>query len=265
MPSTYSPDLKIQLIATGEQSGVWGNSTNVNWNLIEQAVAGVTQITMTNANYTLTSLNGVPDEARSMVIVANGTNSAIRQIIVPLVPKIYFVVNNTAGGFAVSIGASGGAVVNIPTGCATQVFCDGISFYPGITGAAGNFAIAGNLTVNGSTSLQALTVTSITAQNGTFTNSFTAKDAILTGVPTAPTAAAGTKTTQIATTEFVTAVTETLGTMALQDANAVDITGGELNGVLIDGLTIGTNATGNKTVSTQLPSGGANGDIWYQV
>ena len=56
-----------------------------------------------------------------------------------------------------------------------------------------------------------------------------------TGVPRAPTAAVGSNTTQIATTEFVTTaagnVKDTLGTMAQQDANAVNITGGQITGL----------------------------------
>ena len=72
MTSTYSPSLKIQLIANGDQSGVWGTTTNNNWELMEQAVAGVQSITMTNADYVLSNLNGVSDEARNMVIVAGG-------------------------------------------------------------------------------------------------------------------------------------------------------------------------------------------------
>ena len=59
MASTYTTSLKIQEIGSGEQSGVWGSTTNTNWTLIEQAVAGVQTITMANANYTLTNLNGV--------------------------------------------------------------------------------------------------------------------------------------------------------------------------------------------------------------
>ena len=64
MASTYSTSLQIQLIGNGEQSGVWGTTTNTNWNLIEQAVAGVLTINMANADYTLSNLNGVSDEAR---------------------------------------------------------------------------------------------------------------------------------------------------------------------------------------------------------
>ena len=94
MASTYSTSLKIQLMGNGEDSGTWGSITNTNWNLIEQAVSGVQSITMANANYTLSNLNGVSDEARNMVIVATGTNSAIYQIIAPLVPKFFVVTNH---------------------------------------------------------------------------------------------------------------------------------------------------------------------------
>ena len=54
MPSTYS-DLKFELIATGEQSGSWGTSTNTNLGTaIEQAIAGKADITFSSATETLT-------------------------------------------------------------------------------------------------------------------------------------------------------------------------------------------------------------------
>lgn len=90
----------------------------------------------------------------------------------------------------------------------------------------------------------------------------------LTGTPTAPTAATGTNTTQLATTAFVrtavNAATSALGTLSTQNSNAVTITGGAITNTTINGNTVGSNSTGNKTVSTALPTGGANGDIWYQ-
>ena len=142
MSSTYSTSLQIQLIATGEQSGVWGAGTNTNWNLIEQAVAGVQAITMTNADYTLSVLNGVSDEARNAVLVVNGTNSDIRKIIAPLVSKVYVVYNNTTGGYAITIGGSTGSTVSIPNGVSTLVYCDGTNFYQGISGTSGNLNAA---------------------------------------------------------------------------------------------------------------------------
>ena len=54
------------------------------------------------------------------------------------------------------------------------------------------------------------------------------------------------------------------GTIASQNANAVSITGGTINGTSINSVTVGTNASGHKTFSTGNPSGGQNGDIWYK-
>jgi len=91
----------------------------------------------------------VSDEARNAVIVAQGTNSAIRQIVAPLEQKLYVVYNNTSGGFAITIGASSGAVISIPNGVTAQVYCDGTNFYSSQTGSAGNFNVSGNLTASG--------------------------------------------------------------------------------------------------------------------
>jgi hypothetical protein len=163
MASSYTTSLKIQQIGSGEQSGVWGSTTNTNWNLIEQAVAGVTSITMANSNYTLTSLNGVSDEARNMVIVASGTNSAVWQIVAPLVKKFYIVNNNTSGGYAITIGGATGSIVSIPNGVVGQVYCDGTNFFSAQTGSAGNFYVNGTLTVGGILDTGTLSATTITA------------------------------------------------------------------------------------------------------
>ena len=250
MASTYSTSLQIQLIASGEQSGVWGNTTNTNWNLIEQAVAGVQSITMINANYTLSVLNGASDEARNMVLFVGGTNSAIRQIVTPLVPKVYVVYNNTSGGYAITIGGSTGTLATIPANSATLVFCDGTNFYAGISGAPGNFSIAGNATIAGNESVGGnLTVIGTTTL----------------GNATAVTVSSSDNSTNVATTAFVTTKVGTLGTMASQNANAVAITGGTIANTTVNSVTVGTNAQGNKTISSSAPSGGSNGDIWYQI
>lgn len=136
-------------MGNGEDSGVWGSISNTNWNLMEQAVAGVQTITMANANYTLTNLNGVSDEARNMVLVVNGTNSAIYQIIAPLVTKFYVVSNQTVGGYAITIGGATGSIITVPNGTTVQVYCDGTNFYSAQTSSAGNFNVNGNLTVSG--------------------------------------------------------------------------------------------------------------------
>ena len=182
MASTYTTSLKIQQIGNGEQSGVWGSTTNTNWTLIEQAVAGVQTITMANANYTLTNLNGVLDEARNMVLVVQGTNSGIYQVVAPLnQSKFYVVSNQTSGGYAITIGASSGSVVSIPNGTTIQVYSDGTNFYSAQTSSAGNFNVNGNLSVSGTTTVTALSGTTGTFSGAVSGSSFSGDGTGLTG------------------------------------------------------------------------------------
>ena len=195
MASSYSNSLKIQLMANGEDSGTWGTNTNTNWNLIEQAVSGIITIPMSNANYTMSNLNGVSDEARNMVLNVTGNNSAIYQVIAPLVSKFYIVSNNTSGGYAITVGASTGSVVTIPNGITAQVYCDGSTgFFSAQTGSAGNFTVNGNLTSTGLTDTGNMSVGGNLSVTGTTT---------LIGTATAPTPTTGDNSTKIATTTFV--------------------------------------------------------------
>jgi microcystin-dependent protein len=196
MASTYSTSLKLELIGNGDQSGTWGTTTNNNFGtLVEQAITGVRSITMANADYVLTSFNGTSDEARNAVLVVGGTNSAIRQVIAPLVNKLYVIYNNTTGGFAITIGGVSGSAVTIPNGVTAQVYCDGTNFFSSQTGSAGNFNVNGTLTATGLTDTGNMSVGGTLAVIGATT---------FTGIPSGPTAAAGTNTTQLATTAFVT-------------------------------------------------------------
>lgn len=186
MSSTFSPSLRIELIGDGDQSGIWGQTTNQNLGtLIEQAITGVQYITLLDANYTLSSYNGVSDEARNAVIRVTGTLTAQRDIIAPVQEKLYTIWNNTTGGYGIRIiGASGTGVV-IPNGMITQVFFDGTNYVPLQNGVPTNFRAYGNLSADGNLSV-------------TGTSTFV-------GTPTGPTAAYGTNTTQLATTAFVQA------------------------------------------------------------
>lgn len=136
MASTYSPSLKITLMGDGDQAGLWGQTTNTNLGtLIEQAITGVVSITMSNANYTLSNFNGVSDEARNAVLVVSGSNSAVRDVIPPVVEKLYTVVNNTSGGFAIRVIGASGTGVSIPPGITTLVYCDGTNFIEAMSSA----------------------------------------------------------------------------------------------------------------------------------
>ena len=209
MATTYSTSLKLALIGDGDQAGIWGQTTNTNLGtLLEQAITGVQTITMIDANYTLTNFNGVTNEARNAILVVTGTNNAIRDLIPPVVEKLYTIVNNTAGGYAIRVIGGSGTGVSIPNGATCLVYCDGTNFVNGLSGAAGNFSISGALSVTSTTNLSAaLTYGGVTLANavtGTG-NMVLSASPTFTGAPIAPTAAPGTNTTQIATTAFALA------------------------------------------------------------
>lgn len=174
MASTYSPSLRIELIGTGDQSGLWGDTTNNNLgDLIEQAITGVESIPMTDADYTLSALNGSVDESRNIVIIMTsiGSLTGSRNIIIPAVEKTYIFKNSTTGGQNLVVKTSGGSGYTVPNGKTAFIYCDGVNCH---------------------TAVDYL------------------DNAALTGTPTAPTAAYGTNTTQLATTAFVQSALQAL-------------------------------------------------------
>jgi hypothetical protein len=249
MASTYSPSLRLELIGDGDQSGIWGQTTNNNLGyLLEQAVSGVITIAMSDANYTMSNFNGVVDEARNQVLVLTGALTATRNLIAPLVEKTYLVKNTTTGSQSIQIIGSSGLGVTVPNGITALVYCDGTNFYNAISGSVGNFTINGNLSVTGTTSLTG----ALSGSTATFSGAISSVSPTFTGTPIAPTATAGTNTTQIATTAFttaaVTAATGALGTMSTQNANNVSITGGTITG-LGTALPAGSGGTGRSTLT----------------
>lgn len=275
MASTYSP-LKIELIGTGDQSGTWGVTTNTNLGTaIEEAITGTADVTFSSADVTLTLTNtNTSQTARNLRLNLVGTVGAAQNLIVPSIEKQY-IVNNTLG-YDITIKNSTGTGVAVPAGKSMIVFNTGSNVVEVVTALATGTVIP---VANGGTGASTASLTSFNNITGytasgatgtTSTNLVFSASPTLTGTPLAPTAAPGTNTTQIATTAFVTAATGTLGTMSTQNASAVAITGGTIAGVAITsstvgGLTLGTNGTGTKTISTSAPTGGSDGDIWYQV
>lgn len=151
MPSSYSPLLRLELIGSGEQAGLWGETTNKNLGtLLEQAIAGVTTISLSGGagTYTLTSLSGTQDQARSAVLKFIGTPSGAKTIEIPSSEKLYVVRNDSGQTITFKTAnqilypAEGG--VELLDGEATLVFCDGLNAKAGIQTAA-----VGTLTVSG--------------------------------------------------------------------------------------------------------------------
>jgi hypothetical protein len=122
--TTYTSSLRLVQPADGATN--WGSTVNTGLTaLVDTSVAGTATITMTAADYTLSTANGVTDEARAMVLNLTGTPGAARNVICPAVSKVYIVYNNTTGGFSQTIKTAAGSGVSVPNGYALTVRCDG--------------------------------------------------------------------------------------------------------------------------------------------
>jgi len=104
MASTYSTDLKLELMATGEKSNLWGDITNTNLNIIQQAVAGYEAVNITGGAQTtnLSFLNGSLSNGKNAVIELTGTITGNQIVTIPdSIEKTYIIKNNTSGAFTV--------------------------------------------------------------------------------------------------------------------------------------------------------------------
>jgi hypothetical protein len=128
MASTYSV-LKIELIGTGDQSGLWGGTTNINLGTaLEEAIVGrATANFTTDADLTITLVDvNTTQVARNYIL--NVTSSvpltASRNLIVPTINKPYIIENNTSGGQSIVVKTAAGTGITVPNGKRTMVYAN---------------------------------------------------------------------------------------------------------------------------------------------
>jgi hypothetical protein len=161
MASTYS-SLKIELIGTGDQSGTWGNTTNINLGTaIEEAITGSADVPFSSADVTLTLTNSNGSQtARNLRLNLTGTSGGARNLIVPAIEKFYIVNNNLADDVTVKNATGSGTVIKAGTSGfvfnnATDVVAT-INYFSGSFGpittttvSATSISDSGNLTFTG--------------------------------------------------------------------------------------------------------------------
>lgn len=170
MASTYSTNLAIELIGTGDQAGAWGNTTNTNLGtLIEQAISGyVTQAVATGTDTSITIPNGATGVARNMYIELTGTGGTNTNLIVPANKKLYFIYNNTSSG-QVTVKVAGQTGVSVPNGIKMILVCNGTDIVDAtsyINGVSANITVltAGSATITNLRATSAV-ITSLTLSN----------------------------------------------------------------------------------------------------
>jgi hypothetical protein len=109
MASSYSTDLKLEIQVTGENAGTWGDITNTNLTILQQAIAGFTGISIAGAtgNTDLTFTNGALSNGKNAVIELTGTITGDRTVTITtasgVTNKVYIIRNSTSGAFTVKV------------------------------------------------------------------------------------------------------------------------------------------------------------------
>lgn len=140
MPSTYTTNTGIEKPANGEQSGTWGTTANVNYDIIDRVVNGVGTISLSGTTHTLTTSDGSLSEGQYRVLVLGGSPSGTNTITISPndAQKLYFVVNGS-GESAVFTQGSGGNVT-IADGDTAIIYADGAGAGAKVTDFTATFA-----------------------------------------------------------------------------------------------------------------------------
>ena len=220
MASSYSTDLKLELMVTGENAGTWGDITNTNLNLVQQAIGGYQEVSIAGGAQTtaLVFSNGVISNGKNAVIKLTGAITGNQIVTIPDgIEKTYIIYNGTTGAFTVQIKTVSGTgptfattdkgfksvfsdatnIVDVPLGVPggldKQIQFNNAGSFGGITmGSPGQVlqtdgTTASFATVSGGAAWQAVVTSSLTvvAKSGYFVN--TSGGVITATLPVSPT------------------------------------------------------------------------------
>jgi hypothetical protein len=184
MPSSYSTDLKLELMVTGEASNTWGDKTNSNWNLIQQAVAGYQSLALTSTTTTLVMTNATISNARNMVLELTGTLSGNSTVNLPDGIEKFYVVKDsvTHSGFTLTFKTTSGSGFTTENGKAYLAYSDGTNMngvsLTNLGGTIGTAQIDDNAIT--SSKINASAITSVKIADGAITASQITSNAVTT-------------------------------------------------------------------------------------
>ena len=173
MASTHDNDLRLEEMATGEQSGTWGTKTNTNLELIADAFGSGTENLGSDANTTITMADATADAVRALFLTITSVSlSTTREVTLApnTVNKIWIIKNSTTGSQIITIKQGSGGTVNIANGETKVIVTDGagagaaVTEVPLIASAGGS--ILGNVTLGSSAKILADAL-NISSETGT--------------------------------------------------------------------------------------------------
>ena len=176
MANTTSANLKLTVQQTGENAGTWGQITNTNLLILEQAIGGYDTVDSASGA-TLTFSNGALSDGKNQVLKLTGTISGNVNVTIPdSIEKTYIVENATSGAHTVTFKTSSGTGI---TWSATDkgkkiLYSDGTNIEEGVTSTGSlitgdittNTIYTSNLTVTNDTNVSGITISdNVTAAN----------------------------------------------------------------------------------------------------
>jgi hypothetical protein len=237
--ATYVNNLRLKEIATGDESGTWGTSTNTNLELITDGFSYGTKEMAADANETFTMPDATADDTRSFYLKITSATSltATREVTLGpnTVSKVWIIENATSGSQIITIKQGSGATVNVPNGSKVMIVTDGAGAGAAVFNANPT-EIGGTVTsvdVSGGT-------TGLTSSGGPVTTSGT-----ITLAGTLAVANGGTGLTSLGTANQVLAVNS--GGTALEYQTA---TTGSVTSVDVSGGTTGLTTSGGPITSS---------------
>src|SRR6056300_902559 len=179
MANTTSANLKLTVQQTGENSGTWGQITNTNLLILEQAIGGYDAVGITTAA-TLTFSNGALSNGKNQIIKLTGNITGNKNVVIPdSIEKTYIVENATTGAFTVTFKTSSGTGITWSTTDKGKkiLYSDGTNVLEGIS-SMGDL-VAGDVTTN-TISTNTINVSNITISASTTANTISASGDITT-------------------------------------------------------------------------------------
>ena len=275
--ATYTNDLRLKEIATGDESGTWGTSTNTNLSLVADAFSQGTKQMSSDADETFTMPDGSADGSRSLYLKITSASSLSTTRTITLGPntisKVWMIENATSGSQSIIIKQGSGATVTIPTGTKKYVYSDGAG--------AGAAVFDANFTETGGGTVTSVQIsggsTGLSASGGPITSSGT-----ITLAGTLATGSGGTGSTATAYCNLASNVTGTLptanggtGSSATQYCNLTTNVTGVLpfanggSGAIVPLLKSGNYTASNRdyivvtaaSITITLPAGPSAGDV----
>ena len=154
--ATYVNNLRLKEIATGDESGTWGTSTNTNLELIGEALGYATQASFgSDADATTTIADGAADPARALYfkVTSGASLTATRTLTIApnTVSKVFIIENATTGSQDIAISQGSGANVTVPNGGVKIIYTDGAGSGAAVVDALTDLSVADSLTLQGPT------------------------------------------------------------------------------------------------------------------